>query len=179
MDSIYKSKGRVRSKNLVRKQTNSNNINLYENEDPLNGNQSHSRYNTNDFHSSSNFNEIKTGKNGEESVFIGENFRPNELLLANTNFATNIGGKTKMVSRMTENSYTSCDDPTSQYKRMMILEMANSVISESNTLFGNQREKEYRPYEEQTEFQVSLAQNKRTQQIAHSITSKYISNNNT
>lgn len=176
MDSIYKSKCRVRSKNLVRKQTNSNNMNLYENEDPLNGNQSHSQH---DLHSSSNFNEIKSGKNSEESIFIGENFRPNELLLANTNFTTNIGGKTKMLSRMTENSYTSCDNPTSQYKRMMILEMANSVISESNTLFGNQREKEYRPYEEQTEFQTSLAQNKRIQQIAHSITSKYISNNNT
>lgn len=178
MDSIYKFKGRVRSKNLIRKQTNSNNINLYENEDPLNGNQSHLRHNTNDLHSSSNFNEIKTGKNGEESIVIDENFRPNELLLANTNFATDIGGKTKMVSRMTENSYTGCDNPTSQYKRMMILEMANSVISESNTLFGNQREKEYRPYEEQIEFQVSLAQNKRTQQIARNIASKYISNNN-
>ena len=170
MDSMYKSKSRIRSKKVVRKQSD-NEVNVYENNNSLNA--IHPKQ-----HRPQEFNEIKTEGNGEESIFIGENFRPNELLLSNTNFTPNINGQSKIVTHMTESSYTGCNDPTSQYKRMMILEMANSVISESNALFGNQREKEYRPYEEQTEFQVSPAQNKRTRQIANNVMNKYVPNNN-
>lgn len=189
---MYRSKGRIRTKNVIRKQAD-NEVNMYENNiydnRRVDENQEfdrtitgHNSLNTTITHSQSyhsqGFNEIKTGKNGEESIFIDEKFRPNELLLANTNLTPNINGKTKTLTCMTESSYSGCNDPTSQYKRMMILEMANSVISESNTLFGNQHEKECRPYEEQTEFQVSFAQNKRTQQIAKNIMNKYASGNN-
>lgn len=186
---MYRSKSRIRTKKAIRKQAD-NEVNMYENNiydnKRINEDQELDRTitgrdssNTVITHSQSQgFNEIKTGKNGEESIFINENFRPNELLLANTNLTPNINGKTKTVTCMTESSYSECNDPTSQYKRMMILEMANSVISESNALFGNRREKEYRPYEEQTEFQVSFAQNKRTQQIAKNIMNKYVPDNN-
>lgn len=188
MDSIYRSKSRIRTKKMIRKQTD-NEVNMYENNiyDNRRVNENQELDRTNVARNSLNttvtypqsyhpqgFNEIKTGKNGEETIFIDENFRPNELLLANTNLTPNINSQTKTVTHMTESSYSGCNDPTSQYKRMMILEMANSVISESNALFGNQREKECRPYEEQTEFQVSFAQNKRTQQIAKNIMNKYV-----
>ena len=188
MDSIYRSKSRIRTKKVIRKQTD-NEVNMYENNiydnRRVNENQELDRtnvarnsLNTTVTHPQSyhpqGFNEIKAGKNGEESIFIDKNFRPNELLLANTNLTPNINGQTKTVTHMTESSYSGCNDPTSQYKRMMILEMANSVISESNALFGNQCEKECRPSEEQTEFQVSFAQNKRTQQIAKNIMNKYV-----
>lgn len=166
MDSIYKSKNRIRSKK-VRKQA-CNEVNIYDNNDLLNAIYSKQ-------HHPQEFNEIKTEGNGERSVFIDENFRPNDLLLSNTNFIPNINGQTKIETCMTESSYTGCNDPTSQYKRMMILEMANSVISESNALFENQHEREHRPYEEQTEFQVSLAQNKITQQIVNNVINKYVS----
>lgn len=186
---MYRSKGRIRTKNVIRKQVD-NGVNMYENniydDRRVEENQEldrkvagHNSLNTTITNShSQEFAEIKTGKDGEESIFIDEKFRPNELLLANTNLTPNIGGKTKTLTCMTESSYSGCNDPMSQYKRMMILEMANSVISESNALFGNQREKECRPYEEQTEFQVSFAQNKRTRQIAKNMMNKYVSSNN-
>ena len=171
MDSIYKSKSKIKGKKMVRKRTN-NDVNLYDNSMNNTMNNIYSnQYRTHEF------DEMKTEENGEKSIVIGENFRPNELLLSTTNFTPNINNnQTTKLTRMTENSYTECNEPTSQYKRKMILDMANSVISESNTLFKNQYEQEYRPYEEQTEFQASIAQNKRTICFANNIINKYVMN---
>lgn len=168
MNSTYKSKCRIKNKKAVIKQAD-NEVNIYENNNSLNTTYPNKQY-------PQEFNEIKTGCNDETSIFIDENFRPNELLLSTTNFIPNINGQTKIVTHMTENSYTECNEPTSQYKKMLILKMANSIISESNALFENQHEREYRPYEEQTEFQVSPAQNKRTQRIANNVINKYVLN---
>lgn len=126
------------------------------------------------------FMDIKKDNTDNDSVIIGENFRPNNILLANASLIPIFNdGTNKHISHMTENSFINCNEPTSQYKRKMILDMANSIVSESNTLTRKtQNEKEFRPYEEQTEFQTSSMNNKRIQQIAKDIVNKYGTDDN-
>ena len=100
-------------------------------------------------------------------------YRPNDLLLANANLkSVDFGSSGAYIDEMTESSYTGYNAPVSQFKQMLIRKIAKSTVDESSALFNND-EHEYRPYEQQVEFKPSMARDRRTQQMARKVLTKY------
>ena len=136
---------------------------------------SSSRSNTSSINS---FNEIRSDNAGNQSVYIDSNYRPNDLILDNAKIAPTFSNsiQSRTVSRMTDNTYDDCNNTFSQYRRSMILEMANSIVKQSDEMFNDENENEYyenRPYEEQTQYQPSKVGSRQIKRMAKNIVSRY------
>lgn len=116
----------------------------------------------------------------DESIVIDGNFKPNDLLLNKEKLVPKVDVSKKTISRMTEDSYIGCNEPTSQYKQNMILEMANSIVYRANNMFytTNNEDEYVPPYEEQTNYQSSSLQNERARDFAKNIVHRYTFNQN-
>ena len=154
-----------------RKRNQNNSYSLY----PSNSTTSQSNY-------SSSFNEIRTDNAGNQSVYIDSNYKPNDLILDNAKIAPTFSNsiQSRTVSRMTDNTYDDCNDTFSQYRRSMILEMANSIVKQSGEMFNDDENGYYenRPYEEQTQYQPSKVGNRQIRRMAKNIVSRYSNNTN-
>lgn len=134
------------------------------------------------------YDEVEFNTDDTHTLTIKDNFSMNTLLVSEMkNSMSKLTNSSSafpqsQLTHMTENSYNDFN-PTSDYKRKMIIDMANSVINESNnfndfnSINNPYQSKAFIPYEEQTEFQPSSFKSKRAQRLAKSITSRYTPNN--
>ena len=111
--------------------------------------------------------------NDAQSIYIGNNYKPNELLLKKGNIKTVTLKDGRVVNEMSENTYSDCYDPCSKYKQIMIKKIFDSLINESSGLFTDEDNNIDLPYESQVEYRHSLAQGRRMQKIANNVISKY------
>lgn len=111
--------------------------------------------------------------NDSQVIYIGDDYKPNELLLKKGNIKTITLKDGLVVNEMSENTYADCYDPCSKYKQIMIKKIFDSLINESSGLFTDEDNNIDLPYESQVEYRHSLAQGRRMQKIANNVISKY------
>lgn len=111
--------------------------------------------------------------NDTQLIYIGNDYKPNELLLKKGNIKTITLKDGRVVNEMSENTYADCYDPCSKYKQIMIKKIFDSLINESSGLFTDEDNNIDLPYESQVEYRHSLAQGRRMQKIANNVISKY------
>ena len=130
-------------------------------------------YNTNRSQSSNQHKSIYANvDNDTQLIYIGNDYKPNELLLKRDNIKTITLKDGRIVNEMSENTYADCYDPCSKYKQIMIKKIFDSLMNESSDLFTDDDNIDL-PYESQVEYRHSLAQGRRMQKIANSVISKY------
>lgn len=116
-----------------------------------------------------------TSASNSSELHILDDYSPNQLLLRNLNYIPQQlnKGDLRHLHSMSENSYS---DQTSTYSNLqsaIIRNMAKSVLNETSAMFDIQGENEYRPYEEQINYQSSRVGSSINRQMAKNITSKY------
>ena len=111
--------------------------------------------------------------NDNATICLPDDYNPNESRINEITRTPQIYGETQYIERMNSNSYDGGTFEYSDYKTKLIRDMTNSVINETNLLFGQYRQEETRPYEEQREYQESMVKKIRNKQMAKNITSKY------
>ena len=111
-------------------------------------------------------------------IHITDDYLPNQLLIRNLNYRPQQlnPGDLRHIHAMSENSYSDQTSTFSALQSAIIRNMANSVYNETSMLFNTQAETEYRPYEEQSEYQSSRIGHYINRQTAKNITSKYSHN---
>lgn len=114
--------------------------------------------------------------NDTQLIYIGNDYKPNELLLKKSNIKTVTLKDGRVVNEMSENTYADCYDTCSKYKQIMIKKIFDSLINESSGLFTDDENNIDLPYESQVEYRHSLAQGRRMQKIANNVISKYADN---
>lgn len=195
MDNIYKSRtSKRKSRSVCQNSTQSSSLNHPQSHCSSNHSphSSHSCLSNQSSHSSAfvptQYDEVEFNTDDTHTLTIKDNFSMNTLLISEMkNSMSKLTNSSSafpqsQLTHMTENSYNDFN-PTSDYKRKMIIDMANSVINESNNfndinnINSPYQSKAFVPYEEQTEFQPSSFKSKRAQRLAKSITSRYTPNN--
>lgn len=181
MDNIYKSRtSKRKSRSTCQNSTHPTSHSCL-------SNNSHSCSSHSSAFAPTQYDEVEISTDDTHTLTVKDNFSMNTLLVSEMkNSMSKLTNSSSAFpqsqpTHMTENSYNDFN-PTSDYKRKMIIEMANSVINESNNFndinnFNNPyQSKAFVPYEEQTEFQPSSFKNTRAQRLAKSITSRYTPN---